>query len=101
MKVQFTGHAFDPKKIAKLANLSLSEEEINKYTLQLVDILNYVEQLNQVDTSKVDATFNVSGQKNRVAEDNPKECLPQEDALFNAPQKKEGFFVTKGVFANE
>ena len=90
--------ALDTRKIAKLANLSLTEEEINKFTLQLVDILNYIEQLNQVDTSNIEPTFNVSGQSNVELEDKLGECLSAEDALSNAPKKQGSFFVTKGVF---
>lgn len=97
MKTKVTG-VLDTRKIAKLANLSLTDEEVNKFTLQLVDILNYIEQLNQVDTSNVEPTFNVSGQSNVMSEDKLGECLSQEDTLSNAPQKRDGFLVTKGVF---
>lgn len=90
METKVTG-VLDVRKVAKLANLSLSEEEINKYTLQLVDILNYIEQLNEVDTSNIEPTFNVYGQTNVMAEDKVGECL----------EWKEGFFVTKGVVNNE
>lgn len=89
------------KKVAKLANLPLTAEEEEKYAEQLSAILEYVEQLNSADTSNVEPTFNVSGQENVMAEDKIVECLTQEEVLSNAPQKKEGFFVTKGVFNNE
>lgn len=79
------------KHVAKLANLQLTEEEEEKYSQQLSKILDYVEQLNEVDTSQVKPTFNVSGQENVMAEDKVGECL----------QWKDGFFVTKGVFNNE
>lgn len=89
------------KHIAKLANLPLTEEEEKKYSEQLSKILDYIEQLNRADTSKVDAAFNVSGQKNIMAEDTVGTCLPQDEAISNASQKRNGFFVTKGVFSNE
>lgn len=91
----------DTKHIAKLANLSLTNQEEEKYSEQLSKILDYIEQLNQVDTSNVEPTFNVSGQSNVMTEDKLGECLPQEAALSNAIQKKDDFFVTKGVFGNE
>lgn len=86
------------KKVAKLANLPLTEEEEEKYSEQLSKILDYVEQLNSVDTSGVEPTFNVTGNNNILAEDEPRVSFPQEDVLSNALQTKEGVFVTKGVF---
>lgn len=89
------------KHVAKLANLPLSVEEEEKYSEQLSKILEYIDQLNQVDTSEVEPTFNVSGQSNVESEDKLGECLSAEDALSNAPKKQNGFFVTKGVFKEE
>jgi len=90
------------KHVAKLANLSLTDEEVDKYSEQLSKILEYVDQLNAVDTKDVEPTFNVSGQANVMSEDKLGDCtLPQEDALSNASQKKEGFIVTKGVFKED
>lgn len=89
------------KHVAKLANLPLTLDEEEKYSEQLSKILDYVEQLNQIDTSNIDPTFNVSGQSNIMDEDKIDVCLSAEDALLNAPKKKNGFFVTKGVFESE
>lgn len=86
------------KHVAKLANLPLSDEEEKKYSEQLSKILDYIEQLNKVNTKDVEPTFNVSGQTNVESEDMLGECLSAEDALSNSPKKKDGFFVTKGVF---
>lgn len=92
----------DVKKVAKLANLPLTPEEEEKYSQQLSKILDYIEQLNRVDTSKVDATYNISGYTNVMAKDEVGDCtIPQEEALRNAPKKKNGFIVTKGVFKEE
>lgn len=89
------------KHVAKLANLPLSAEEEERYSEQLSKILDYIDQLNSVDTKDVEPTFNVSGQSNVESEDKLGECLPQEDALSNATKKENCFFVTKGVFDNE
>lgn len=86
------------KKVAKLANLPLTYEEEEKYSEQLSNILDYFEQLNKVDTSKVEPTFNVTGQSNVMREDIPAPSLSQEEALSNVSQKKNGMFVAKGVF---
>ena len=89
------------RHVAKLANLPLTEKEEEKYTKQLSKILEYIDQLNSVDTSKVEPTFNVSGQENVMEEDKVNSCLTQEEALANAFKKQDGFFVTKGVFKKE
>lgn len=89
------------KHVAKLANLPLTSEEEEKYSGQLSKILDYIEQLDEVDTSDVEPTFNVSVQSNVLREDKTIACLSQEEALSNAPKKKNGMFETKGVFEEE
>lgn len=89
------------KKVAKLANLPISEEEEEVYAGQLSKILDYIDQLNSVSTSEVEPTFNVTGNSNIWREDEVSDSLTQEDALVNASKTKEGFFVTKGVFQEE
>lgn len=84
-----------------MANLPLTPEEEEKYSEQLSQILEYVDQLNQVDTANVESTFNVTGLNNVMAEDETIPSLSQEDALLNAPKKKDGMFETKGIFDNE
>lgn len=88
----------DVKHVAKLANLPLTPEEEEKYSEQLSAILGYFEKLNEVDTSDVEPTFNVTGQSNVMREDETAACLTQEEALSNAPKKKNNMFETKGVF---
>ena len=89
------------KHVAKLANLPLTADEEEKYTQQLSKILDYIDQLNQVDTSSVEPTYNVSGQANVMAKDEVSGSLSQEDAIKNGSQVKDGYFVTKGVFSDE
>lgn len=89
------------QKVAKLGNLKLSSDEEDKFASQLSAILGYVEELNAVDTANIEPTFNIVNAKNITREDIEEIGLSQEEALHNAPQKKDGFFVSKGVFKNE
>ncbi|OGE29742.1 asparaginyl/glutamyl-tRNA amidotransferase subunit C [Candidatus Daviesbacteria bacterium RIFCSPHIGHO2_01_FULL_40_11] len=89
------------KHVARLADLPLTDEEEEKYSQTISKILDYVEQLNQVDTSDVEPTFNVTGQNNVFREDTTDACLSQEEVLSNAPKKKNDMFETKGVFEKE
>lgn len=86
------------KKVAKLANLPISSEEEEKYSEQLSDILDYVEQLNKVVTSDVFPTYNVTGNTNITQNDEPSNTFTQDETLATASKKSEGFFVTRGVF---
>lgn len=86
------------KHVAKLANLPITQQEEELYSDQLSKILDYIEQLDQIDTSNVEPTFNVSGQSNVLDEDKVKTCFTQDEVLSNASQKRDGFFITKGVF---
>lgn len=88
-------------KVAKLANLKLSVEEIEKNSQQLSAIIEYIEQLKSVDTEGVEPTFNVTGNSSVFRADESINSLDQSEALINAPKKENGFFVTKGVFGGE
>ena len=89
------------QKVAKLANLKLTLEEEEKFSDQLSKILVYVEELNAVNTDSVEPTFNVVSRENVLRADIEETGLAQEDALMNALVKKNGFFVSKGVFKGE
>jgi len=86
------------KYVAKLANLPLSEDEEETFAKQLSKIIEYIDQLNKVDTKGIAPTYNISMNKNITREDIPSKSLTQEEALSNSSNKKDGFFVTKGVF---
>lgn len=91
----------DVVKVAKLANLPLTEDEEEKYSGQLSKILDYIEKLNQANTSNIEPTFNITKLSNVMRKDETNTSLSQDEALQDAPVKKNGFFVTKGVFDNE
>ncbi|MBI2012302.1 Asp-tRNA(Asn)/Glu-tRNA(Gln) amidotransferase subunit GatC [Candidatus Curtissbacteria bacterium] len=88
----------DISHVAKLANLPISEKEEKLFTQQLTKILDYIDQIEKADTKSVSPTYNVSPNKNVAREDLPADCLTQDEALKNAPNSKNGQFVTKGVF---
>lgn len=89
------------KKVAKLANLPISEEEEKVYAEQLSKVLDYIEKLKEVNTENVEPTYNTTGLNLVFREDTPKSSLTQDQALENAPNTRDGFFVTKGVFEEE
>lgn len=88
------------KKVAKLANLPITDSEEKTYATQLSKILDYIEQLGKVSTLDVKPTFNVTGLSNVMGSDQVVKSLPQKAVLQNT-QSKNGFFVTRGVFKEE
>jgi len=83
--------------VAQLARLSLPEEQIEMYQGQLDQILDYIDRLNQVDTSNVEPTSHVIPITNVFREDDVKESLPAEEVLANAPQKEDFSFCVPKV----
>ncbi|MBU1684010.1 Asp-tRNA(Asn)/Glu-tRNA(Gln) amidotransferase subunit GatC [Patescibacteria group bacterium] len=59
--------------IANLARLELTEEELKKYSNQLSDILSYINQLKEADTTNVEPTAQVTGMENIFREDTVEE----------------------------
>lgn len=79
--------------ISKLALLDLSENEKEKLSKQLNDILTYFEKLNEIDTEDIEPmTHPIEGLQNVFREDIPKRSLTQEEALKNTKHKLKGFF---------
>lgn len=86
------------KYVAKLANLPISEKEEELYGPQLSKILEYIDQLNSVDTTGVEPTFNVSTISNIMRTDEVISSLSHQEATANAKLSRDGYFITKGVF---
>lgn len=84
--------------VAGLSRLSFNEKETSSFKGQLERILEYIEQLNEVDTEGTPPTTHVlSSMKNVFRQDEPKKSLSPEEALSNAPDKKGNFFKVPRV----
>lgn len=90
----------DVKHVAALARLSFSEEETRKLTGELNTILEYMEKLNEVDTSNVEPLSHVITYGNVFREDVRVPGLTQEAALGNAPSRTEKFFKVPKVIGD-
>ena len=78
--------------LARLARLSVSENEKILFANQIDSILNYMDKLNELDTGNIEPTSHVILLSNVVREDLPKDSLDREDALMNAPDKTDKFY---------
>lgn len=78
--------------VAGLARLDLSEEETERFTLQLNTVLSYMDKLNELDTSSVECMSHVIDVFNAFRRDMTEESFSQDVTLLNAPEKENGFF---------
>jgi len=83
--------------VAHLARLEFKEEETEKFTAQMNDILSYMDKLSEVDTSGVEPLANATLRKNAFRTDVVGESLPPEQSLANAPEARAGFFQVPKV----
>jgi aspartyl-tRNA(Asn)/glutamyl-tRNA(Gln) amidotransferase subunit C len=85
------------RQVAALARLSLAEAEVELFTRQLNNILNYVEKLNELDTTDVPPMAHVLELNNVLRKDEVRECLPLDEALANAPDPQRNAFAVPKI----
>ena len=86
----------DIEKVAELAHLELGEEELKHFGPQIAEIVNYVEQLNEIDTSNVEPAIGgltPEGERTEATRDDEVQgSLGQKAALAEAPDPASGHF---------
>ncbi len=82
----------DIEKVARLARIELSQEEKTIFEAQLEQILSYMEQLNEVDTSGVEPTSHAIPLYNVFRDDEVRPSFPREEILGIAPEEEDGHF---------
>ena len=82
----------DMENVAVLSRLSIPEAEKGKYTQQLNEFLDYVDNLSGVPTDTIQPMAHVLPIKNVFREDVVNPSLDRELALSNAPLKEDGYF---------
>jgi aspartyl-tRNA(Asn)/glutamyl-tRNA(Gln) amidotransferase subunit C len=80
--------------VARLARLRLTDEEVERMTEELGDILQHVEAIQALDLDDVEPTTHVAALENVLRPDEPRESWPRERVLEGAPDASdEGFRV--------
>ena len=91
----------DVKKVATLAHLEITDEEVALYTPQMAEIVKYVEQLNELDTEDIEPMLGGLTDEGEATatsrDDTARESFTQEDALSEAPSAVEGHFQVPKV----
>lgn len=78
--------------VSKLARLNLSEKEKEKLTLEMANIISYVDKLNELDTSDVPPMSHIIPIKNVFREDRVEKSYDRDKILVNAPSQEKGCF---------
>lgn len=91
----------DVEYIAELAKLKFKDDELESFTSQLNQILEYIEKLDELDTENVEPLSHPIEKVNNFREDKVKSSVNREDALENAPDKNEEFFKVPKVIGGE
>ena len=84
-------------KIARLSRIKLEDKESDDYIKDLNHILEWVEQLNEVNTDNVEPLTNISSSVLPKRDDISEDINSSEEILENAPEKIEGFFSVPKV----
>ncbi|BDQ02363.1 Asp-tRNA(Asn)/Glu-tRNA(Gln) amidotransferase subunit GatC [Ignavibacterium sp.] len=89
------------EKIAELAKLKFSEEELENFTHQMNDILKYMEKLNELNTDNVEPLSHPIESTNVFRNDELKSSISTNEALKNAPLADENYFKVPKVIQDK
>ncbi|MFA5890139.1 MAG: Asp-tRNA(Asn)/Glu-tRNA(Gln) amidotransferase subunit GatC [Actinomycetota bacterium] len=87
--------------VARLARLSFTEDELDKFAHQLSDILAYADQVSALTTEDVPPTAHPLPLSNVLRPDEPRACLSQEKALSTAPEVEQDRFKVPRILEEE
>jgi len=85
-------------KLAALSRLKLTDQEVDKFTTELSEILDYVEQLDKVEVAGLQPTYQVTGLKNVMRSDEVKQYQADPKSLLkNAPSVEANQYKVKKI----
>jgi aspartyl-tRNA(Asn)/glutamyl-tRNA(Gln) amidotransferase subunit C len=91
--------SIDVRYVARLARIALTDEEVDRFSEQLVDLLHHVDALAELDTNIVAATAQVVESRNVMRADEPRPCLDRTTVLEQAPRSQGNFFRVPRIIA--
>lgn len=85
-------------KLSKLSSLEIDESKKENLKAELADIINFVENLNEIDVSNIEATFSTIEGGTALREDEPKQDLELSNHILqNAPKSEDGYFIVPKI----
>ncbi len=94
-----TPDTIDIRYVAQLARIALTDDEIDRFSQELGDLLGHVRALEELDTASVAATAQVVESRNVTRDDVERPCLDREVVLDAAPQRQGAFFRVPRIIA--
>jgi aspartyl-tRNA(Asn)/glutamyl-tRNA(Gln) amidotransferase subunit C len=88
-------------KIASLAKLKFNDDEIEKFTYQFNEILNYINKLNEINTDNVEPLSHPLEINSVMRNDELKISISTDKALMNSPDKDDKFFKVPKVIKDK
>jgi aspartyl-tRNA(Asn)/glutamyl-tRNA(Gln) amidotransferase subunit C len=86
------------EKLEKLSHLHIDDSKKEEVMGQLTDILGYIDNLNELDTDGLSASFSTLKGGTPLREDKPREANSvAKDILSNAPQSRDDFFIVPAI----
>ena len=85
------------KHVSKLARISVDEKKIDALTKDISSILKFIDQLNELNTDKVEPLSSILNEPLKLRKDEINEGKIREKILKNSPQKNDEFFVVPKV----
>jgi len=82
--------------VARLAGLELTPAELTRFSRDLTTIIDYIDRLCEVDTDQ-DSPVSSNSRRGRLREDAVEPSLTVDEALRNAPRKKDNYFIVPRV----
>ena len=90
----------DIEKVALLARLQLTDDELSKMTVELAQIVGYVDQLSEVYTSGIEPMAHAIETANVFRDDMVVASLPRDEALANAPHRDDRGYLVPAVLGD-
>ena len=88
------------EKLASLSKLSFTKEELDLISKDMSKMVNFINQLDEIDTEGVEPLIHLNEEFNKWREDEIREMLDQKEALSNSPIKDSTYFKLPKVLDN-
>lgn len=86
--------------VAALSKLKFNDDEVEKFTHQLAEIMDMIDQLNEVDTTGVAVTTNVIHDVNLYRNDQPVKGTDRDELMENVPMHEDGYIKVPAMLDN-
>jgi aspartyl-tRNA(Asn)/glutamyl-tRNA(Gln) amidotransferase subunit C len=83
--------------VARLAHIEIDDSGLDRYAPQLSNIMDWIEQLGEVDTADISPVASATDMALKMRKDEVTDGKRRDDILANAPESKEGYFVVQKI----